>query len=252
MAVDSMTGIVSWIPGFDRSGECSVLVRAANILGADTSLQVITIYNTTFPPVRVLPVDGDTIGDSNRLVWHPSTDPDIRGPVRYRVLLTNRYFTQQTDSVWDTTITVVALMAAGLAQNLIYWGADTMKWNVEAIDSAGYRTMYTATRGWFFYSSAVVSIAEIPRSGRQPWLTVNSPCPGSGVGFKLQLPFYAQQVTVTIHDLAGRQVAELHSGNLDTGTHTFVREDGNMPAGRYMARVCVDGESEFVPLVLAK
>jgi hypothetical protein len=251
MTIDPVSGIAVWTPGYDRAGECSVLVAATNILGVDTGLQVITVVNTTFPPVRVRPIDGDTVGDSSRLVWHPSTDPDIRGPVRYRVLVTNNYFTQQTDSVWDTTITVAALMTAGLAQNRVYWSADTMKWSVETIDSTGYRTMYTATRGWFFYSATAVTVMELIAQ-EQSLLTIRGSYPGRGVAFKLYLPSAIQQAAVSVHDLSGRSVATLWRGNLGAGRYTFTWAGENMPAGQYLARVRCGERTECVKFVLVR
>jgi flagellar hook assembly protein FlgD len=51
-----------------------------------------------------------------------------------------------------------------------------------------------------------------------------------------------QRVRVTVHDIAGRRLASLHDGPLDSGAHRFVWEgrDGHgrsAPSGVYLIRV---------------
>ncbi len=80
-------------------------------------------------------------------------------------------------------------------------------------------------------------------------LSAFGPWPGRdyGVGVVLDLPAPAASADVTIYDVAGRRVAELHRGGLDAGFHrlTWSGGPGSIAAptsGIYFARAMVDGE----------
>ena len=51
----------------------------------------------------------------------------------------------------------------------------------------------------------------------------------------------AQDVTVTVFDVLGRRVAEIHDGPLEVGAHRVVIEAGSLPAGVYVVRA--EGET---------
>lgn len=153
MALDSVTGICAWTPGYTEAGTCTVRVTARNALGADTADQPITVYNTAFPPERAAPADGDTLNEYGTLVWNTSPDPDLEGTVHYRLLVTNRLFTQQLEYLPDTAITVAQIMFG-----IPYWPQDTLHWAVEALDDSGYHTDYGPDRGWFFYRANIAPV----------------------------------------------------------------------------------------------
>jgi hypothetical protein len=47
----------------------------------------------------------------------------------------------------------------------------------------------------------------------------------------------ASDVTVKVYDVLGREVATLHDGALEAGTHNAVFEAGTLPSGTYVYRV---------------
>ena len=60
-------------------------------------------------------------------------------------------------------------------------------------------------------------------------------------------------VDVTIYDLQGRKVVNLHSGNLDQAQgHTFNWDANNVASGKYFARITAPGFSDVINMTLLK
>lgn len=108
----------------------------------------------------------------------------------------------------------------------------TYFWTVRAVDSAFNGS--PAATGTFTLGAAdagepVVSIRDLTLSEPRP-----NPAAGK-VSFGLSLA-REQAVTVSVHDLSGRQVALLGRGALSPGVHAFSFEGADLPSGTYFVR----------------
>jgi hypothetical protein len=68
---------------------------------------------------------------------------------------------------------------------------------------------------------------------------------------RYELP-QAAQVTLTVYDLLGREVATLVDTYTQPGTHETVWDAGSHPSGIYLARLATPGYSKTIKLVLLK
>jgi hypothetical protein len=86
------------------------------------------------------------------------------------------------------------------------------------------------------------AVEALGASGLEFGLSQNQPNPFRGeTSFRLTLPQDEDQVTVTIYDAAGRQVASVASGPFRAGEHTLRWDASRAPAGIYFYRA-VAGE----------
>jgi hypothetical protein len=103
-------------------------------------------------------------------------------------------------------------------------------------------------------ADAVVEVPETPAAARRLALAPPAPNPSGGpVALAFDLPASAV-VTLTVYDVAGRQVRELLRGELPAGHRSLSwdgRDDGGMSvaAGVYYARLAVDAPARSAPAV---
>ncbi len=68
---------------------------------------------------------------------------------------------------------------------------------------------------------------------------------------KLQVTLPAtSELTVTVYNVMGQQVAELVRGSVDAGTHTFTLDGSNLASGMYFVRATVPGQLNAVQKVM--
>jgi hypothetical protein len=141
---------------------------------------------------------------------------------------------------------------------------DTAGLALPAIDLAGNPRIYDGNEdridmGAYEYQGDLSVPVHSASDGKRLYGTgaarsfvVSRPCPGSNVTFRLQAPSGADIAAVAIFDLSGRKAANVWTGSLHAGTHTFVWDNREVPAGSYVARVRVDDRMESVRFVLMR
>jgi hypothetical protein len=177
------------------------------------------------------PVDGATVTSLPALLWSaPSNLGDAR-QVSYSVRI--------VDAAGDTT-SFDAQSGRSLAVSL---PPGRYGWWVVARSSVG-ETLSGPFTFTLQSTSGVEELAAALDARIAP--TPASSADGAILRFSLER---TASVGVALHDIGGRIVATSRAGSLDAGAHSLVVGRG-LPAGRYLARLDVDGHVVTLPLVI--
>lgn len=107
---------------------------------------------------------------------------------------------------------------------------DTSIWRGVATMSAGITMLDPAT-------GLVASITPNPTSGQ------------TAIAFTLGAP---EQVKLSIHDAAGRELAKLLDARLQAGEHAALWDASGVPAGAYFCRLVVGERAQTLPVVIRR
>lgn len=120
----------------------------------------------------------------------------------------------------------VSWRAAGLAGDQV---------NALLIDAEGFGYAATAS-GAYRSAQPVIVASEAPPVRAVSTLSAGYPNPfRERATLVLTLPA-PEDLTVTVYDVLGKQVAVLHTGPLSAGEHRFVLDGQSLPAGTYLVR----------------
>ena len=106
--------------------------------------------------------------------------------------------------------------------------------------------------------SLVTAVLDVPGGSAVSMALSAAPNPSRGsVRVTLVTPRVAPRAQLTVHDVAGREIAMLWSGALDAGVHEFVwdsRDAGGVAvrAGLYLVRAVVGSERRVRRVVVAR
>ncbi len=174
------------------------------------------------------------------LSWDRTDDHDPGDYLIYEVqLCTDENFEQMvTYEVGDTN----RFDLENLMPDDVYW------WRIRAIDLNSEGTISTQT--WRFRN--LVNDASEQQNNVPLDFSVSSAFPNpfnSNTSVVFGLP-RSSDITVTVHDMAGRQVARLAHGIFRSGHHKFNWNASRMPSGIYIIKCEADGKSIAMRKVL--
>ncbi len=167
-----------------------------------------------------------------RLWWSPSRDIDPDDFLIYELeLATDPDFENVTTfELGDTTY----FELSDLDVDTDYW------WRVKAVDLNTDGTYSTRTRRF----RNIVNRADSPVNSLPTEFSISTPYPNPfnstvNIGLYLSEP---NDISVSVHDLTGREVYRIDSGRYEAGFHPFSWNAKGMPNGIYLIRSEANGE----------
>jgi parallel beta-helix repeat protein len=137
-----------------------------------------------------------------------------------------------------------------------YWQAAT----AEEVENAIYHQVDDPALGLVNFDYFITGIAIAPQGNGPPALVTEARAYPNPFNPRVKIAFaleHRAHVSVTVVDLAGRLVRELHVGNLDAGRQEFTwdgtdRTGQPLASGTYFYRVVASGESHVGKLMLVR
>lgn len=210
-----------------------------------------TAVDTRLPVVELIsPSAGDTLraGSPVTLHWRVIEDsldceePPLIAPIVVRLFDGEELFAEwmpAPQSGSDYTLEFAEL-----------WALMTLdaRWSVAVVDYFG--NAATASSGSFAVFGSGDAADSVPAAGAP--ILQSFPNPFNPVTMlRLYLPS-ALSARLTLHDLAGREIALLHAGPLAAGWHSWRWDARGRSSGLYAARLSYPGGSRSAKLLLLK
>jgi hypothetical protein len=184
--------------------------------------------------------------------WSAAIDPDgdstlyqFRTECDYQELFTDV-------DTRDTSIYLIPLYAVLLKQ----MATDSLEviWDVSAWDSVGDHVFaqnapISFTLVFDYVGEVEYGGGDLPNTYALHPAYPNPFNPTTTIIYELP---QAAQVTLTLYDLLGREVAPLVEGYIQPGMHEVVWDGGSFPSGIYLAQLVTPGYSKTIKLVLLK
>ena len=247
LSIDSSTGLISGIPTRSAIGRYTIIVQVEDSKGgSDQQTYTLAVLSSNHAPkaVQLLsPPNGSTIDTTFRvtLMWSKSTDIDTGDVVRYEVHITGAFSKKSFNNLSDTVLTLTKDV---LKQNTEY------TWYVDAHDGID----ATSSIETFKFKTPAL---HYPNVIQETFKLVNFPNPfDRSTVIQFSVPA-AAHVTVTIYDLAGREIVQLMSKNMDTGNYSVTWNGKNsmgaaVASGIYLYELTAGSNYEVKKMVYVK
>ncbi len=220
-AIDSVTGLLSYSPGFAASGIHPVTVRVTDGAAADTATALVTVVNVDRAPsfAQVLP-DTTIIAGSTLTVTYLANDPD--GDIVRYFMTTGPAFAS-IDSITGTLTATTAPTNVG-------------NHPIQVTATAGGLSVVTSAT--LTVQSSGTSVHDMDTGiPKEFGLSANYPNPfNPSTRIRFALPAESR-VVLTVHDRLGRRVAILVDGRLGAGVHETRWDASSMASGLYFSRI---------------
>ncbi len=197
-------------------------------------------FNLVSPP-DFTPIDSINI----TLIWETAIDPDsLQDSVRYEV-----YLAHNPNEVYDNLIAVTS----DTSHDIRVEPESIYRWTIKAVDDDGY--FRWADELWTFTTTAINDVYEdldlnVPKN-----YSIESAWPNpfnSTTEVRIALPENSN-LTLSVFNLLGQNVAVLTDDNYTPGYHNFVFDAKNLTSGIYFINASVPGRFNQVnKIVLMK
>jgi hypothetical protein len=210
LSVTSSAGLISGTPIRSAIGRYTIIVQVEDSKGeSDQQSYTLTVLSSNNAPkaVQLLrPPNGSTLDTTFNVMlkWSRSIDIDASDTLRYEVHLANSISGRSFINLSDTTLTLTKDI---LKQNTQY------TWNVDVTD--GMDT--SSSIDTFTFKTPAL---QYPGVIQDAFRLVNFPNPfDRSTVIQFSVPI-AAHVSVTIYDLAGREIVRLLNKDMDAGNYS--------------------------------
>jgi hypothetical protein len=211
-----------------------------------------TAVDTRLPVVELIsPSAGDTLRAGNPAALHwrviedslDCEDPPLIAPIIVRLFDGEELFAEWMPAPEPSAVDY-ALEFAEL------WALMTLdaRWSVTVVDYFG--NTATASSGSFAVFGSGDAVANVPAASAPNLQSFPNPF-NPVTTLRLYLPS-ALSARLSIHDVAGREIAQLHAGPLAAGWHSWRWDARGHSSGLYAARLSYPGGIRSAKLLLLK
>jgi len=233
------------------------------LVRVDNDAQLIVTITPSNPPVQLPPSGG--VFEYNALVSNPTPSPitfdawtevDLTNGNTYGPILLRQNLTLPADGQIDVTLTqnIPGFLIAG---EYTYRGCvgnypdeivSSSEFTFEKLSPSGISSVDNwAVAGWLDEGAEDTPVAIHPQDPSVLSVFPNPFNPTTTVTVTLQ---EAGILTVTVHNILGKQVATLANGRYGTGSHQLVLDAANLTSGIYFIQATVPGHFEQVQKVM--
>lgn len=219
----------------DMCIECHVDTSDVYVTHEEFTPQPPEVFDLREPEDNALVVTSPAV-----LSWTPARDADQGDLITYLVELglDEKFQEVMQFSVSERT----TILIPDLEHESRYW------WRVKAIDLNAYETY--SRQSWTFRTFIRFDVEEAANDLSDYHISDPYPNPfNTTVNVLIGLP-HLVNLSVSVHDLTGREVALLVEGTLHAGYHQLSFETDGHPSGIYLIRLNVPGEMEKFRKVL--